>query len=119
MQKDVSKPKIHSATTYKLYIVSSIIIASGIILMFKFPEMHSLPKGVDPLSFKVYGLSMKFWKIIHMLSSLVFILLTILHIYFNREWIKKVGSKKLNLNVLIGILLGVALILLGVFAPSA
>ena len=119
MQKDTSKPKIHSATTYKLYIVSCIIIASGIILMFKFPEMHSLAEGIDPLSFVVYGLSMKFWKIIHILSSLAFIILTILHIYFNREWIKKVGSKKLNLNVTVGIFIGIIIILAGIFAPHA
>ena len=119
IEKDTSKPKIHSATTYKLYIISCIIIASGIVLMFKFPEMHSLEEGVDPLSFVVYGLSMKFWKIIHILFSLAFIVLTILHIYFNREWIKKVGSKKLNLNVMVGITFGIIIILAGIFAPSA
>ena len=119
IEKDTSKPKIHSATTYKLYIISCIITASGLVLMLKFPEMHSLESGIDPLSFTVYGLSIKFWKIIHILSSLVFIILTALHIYFNREWIKKVGSKKLNLNVVIGLLLGVVIILAGIFAPSA
>ena len=119
MQKDTSKPKIHSATTYKLYIVSCIIIASGMILMFKFPEMHAIEEGVDPISFEVYGFSMKIWKIIHILSSLAFMVLTGLHIYFNREWIKKVGSKKLNLNVVLGLLLGIILILFGVFAPPA
>ena len=117
--KDTSRPKIHSATTYKLYIISCIITASGIVLMSKFPEMHSLDSGIDPLSFVVYGLSIKYWKIIHILSSLAFLVLTALHIYFNREWIKKVGSKKLNLNVAIGLLIGILIILAGIFAPSA
>ena len=62
---------------------------------------------------------MKAWKIIHILSSLAFMVLSALHIYFNREWIKKVGSKKLNLNVVIGLLIGVLILLLGAFAPSA
>ena len=119
IDKDTSKSKIHSATTYKLYIISCIITASGIILMLKFPEMHSLETGIDPLSFVVYGLSIKVWKIIHILSSLAFLILTALHIYFNREWIKKVGSKKLNLNVAIGLLIGILIILAGIFAPSA
>ncbi len=119
MDKDTSKSKIHSATTYKLYIFSCIIASSGIILLLKFPEMQSIEPGIDPLSFKVYGLSMKIWKIIHILSSLAFLVLTALHIYFNREWIKKVGSKKLNLNVVIGLLLGILIILAGIFAPSA
>ncbi len=119
IKKDTSKPKINSATTYKLYIISCIITASGIVLMFKFPEMHSLESGIDPLTFLVYGLSIKFWKIIHILSSAAFIVLTALHIYFNREWIKKVGSKKLNLNVAIGLLIGIIIILAGIFAPSA
>ena len=119
IDKDTSKPKIHSATTYKLYIISCIIASSGIVLLLKFPEMHSLEHGVDPLSFSVYGLSMKFWKIIHALSSLAFLVLTALHIYFNRDWIKKVGSKKLNLNVVIGLLFGIVIILAGIFAPSA
>ena len=117
--KDTSKPKIHSATTYKLYIFSCIIVGSGIVLMFKFPEMHSLEPGVDPLSFVVYGLSMKVWKIIHILSSLAFMILTALHMYFNREWIRKVGSKKLNLNVVIGLFLGIIIILAGICAPPA
>ena len=119
MRKDTSKPRIHSATTYKLYIISCIIASSGIVLMLKFPEMHSLDPGIDPLSFVVYGLSIKIWKIIHILSSLAFLVLTALHIYFNREWIKKVGSKKLNLNVAVGLLIGIFIVLAGIFAPSA
>ena len=119
IEKDTSKPKIHSATTYKLYIISCIITSSGIVLMLKFPEMHSLESGIDPLSLKVYGLSIKYWKIIHILSSLGFLILSGLHIYFNRDWIKKVGSKKLNLNVVVGLLIGVTVILVGIFAPSA
>ena len=119
IEKDTSKSKIHSATTYKLYIISCVIAASGLVLMLKFPEMHSLEPGVDPLSFAVYGLSMKVWKIAHILSSLAFMILTALHIYFNREWIRKVGSKKLNLNMVIGLLIGILIILLGMVAPSA
>ena len=119
IEKDVSKPKIHAATTYKLYIFSCIIASSGIVLMLKFPEMHALDPGIDPLSFKVYGLSIKFWKIIHILSSLAFLILTGLHIYFNRDWIRKVGSKKLNLNVVIGLAIGIVIILAGIIAPSA
>lgn len=119
INKDTSKPKIHSSTTYKLYIITCIIASSGTVLMLKFPEMHSLEPGIDPLSFTVYGLSIKPWKIIHILSSLVFLLLTALHIYFNREWIIKVGSKKLNLHVVVGLLFGILIILAGLFAPSA
>ena len=119
MDKDTSKPKIHSATTYKLYIISCIIASSGFVLMLKFPEMHSLEPGIDPLSFTVYGLSIKSWKVIHILFSLAFLVLTGLHIYFNRDWIKKVGSKKLNLNVVIGLFLGIVILLAGIFAPSA
>jgi hypothetical protein len=119
IEKDTSKPRIHSATTYKLYIVSCIIVASGIILFLKFPEMQSLEPGIDPLSFLVYGLSIKMWKVIHILSSTAFILLTVLHIYFNRDWIKKVGAKKLNLNTVVGLTIGFLIILLGIFAPSA
>ena len=119
MEKDTSKPKIHSATTYKLYIISCIIACSGFIILLKFPEMHSLEPGVDPLSFIVYGLSLKTWKIVHTLFSLLFMILTALHIYFNREWIKKVGAKKLNLNVVIGILIGIVIILAGIAAPPA
>jgi hypothetical protein len=81
--------------------------------------MHSLDSGADLLSFTVYGLSLKIWKIIHILSSFAFLVLTALHIYFNRDWIKKVGSKKLNLNVVIGLLIGILIILVGLFAPSA
>ena len=87
--------------------------------MLKFPEMHSLASGIDPLSLRVYGLSIKFWKIIHILSSLLFLILTGLHIFFNREWIKKVGSKKLNLNVVIGLLIGILIIIAGILAPHA
>ena len=119
MEKDTSMPRIHSATTYKLYIISCIIACSGFIILLKFPEMHSLEAGVDPLSFKVYGLSLKVWKIIHTLFSLLFLILTGLHIYFNREWIKKVGAKKLNLNVVIGILIGIVIIVAGIAAPPA
>lgn len=119
MEKDTSKPKIHAVTTYKLYIVSCIITASGIILLLKFPEMQSLEPEIDPLSFAVYGFSMKGWKIIHILSSLAFLILTALHIYFNRDWIRKVGSNKLNLSMAIGLLIGVLIILAGLFAPSA
>jgi hypothetical protein len=119
IKKDTSKSKIHSATTYKLYILTCIIASSGLVIMLKFPEMHSLEPGVDPLSFKVYGLSLKTWKIVHILSSLAFLILTALHIYFNREWIKKVGSKKLNLDVVIGLLIGFFIILAGILAPSA
>ncbi len=119
IEKDTSKPKIHSATTYKLYVISCVIASSGFILMLKFPEMHSLESGIDPLSFVVFGLSIKSWKVIHILSSFLFLLLTALHIYFNRDWIKKVGSKKLNLNVTIGLLFGIIIIFAGLFAPSA
>ena len=119
MKKDTSKSRIHAATTYKLYIASCIAASSGIVLMLKFPEMHSLDAGVDPLSFTVYGLSMKLWKIVHILSSLLFLVFTALHIYFNREWIQKVGSKKLNLNMVVGLLIGIVLILLGLLAPPA
>ena len=87
--------------------------------MLKFPEMHALDPGIEPLSFRVYGLSIKFWKIIHILSSLAFLILTALHIYFNMDWIRKVGSKKLNLNVTIGLLIGILIILAGLFAPAA
>ncbi|MHC4664639.1 MAG: DUF4405 domain-containing protein [Planctomycetota bacterium] len=117
INKDTSKSKIHSATTYKLYIVSCIIASSGIILLFKFPEVISLESGMDPLSFAVYGLSIKEWKIIHILSSLVFLLLTVVHMYFNRDWIRKVGSKKLNLNVVVGLLIGILVLLAGILAP--
>ena len=119
IDNDTSKPKIHSATTYKLYIFSCIIASSGIVLMLKFPEMHSLEAGVEPLSFTVYGLSIKIWKVIHILSSLAFLILTALHIYFNRDWIKKVGSKKLNLNVVVGLLIGILILMAGIFAPHA
>jgi hypothetical protein len=94
-------------------------MSSGLVLLLKFPEMHSLDPGIDPSSLSVYGLSMGVWKIIHFLSSIVFLSLTALHIYFNKEWIKKVGSKKLNLNVIVGILIGILLLLVGLFAPSA
>jgi membrane protein implicated in regulation of membrane protease activity len=87
--------------------------------MLKFPEMHSLESGIDPLSFMVFGLSIKIWKLIHILSSFAFLVLTALHIYFNRDWIKKVGSNKLNLNMVIGLLIGILIIVLGIFAPSA
>jgi hypothetical protein len=119
IDKDTSKPKIHSATTYKLYIITCIIASSGFVLMLKFPEMYSLESGIDPLSLAVYGLSIKHWKVIHILSSLLFLLLTALHIYFNRDWIIRVGSKKLNLNVVIGLLFGILIILAGILAPSA
>ena len=118
MGKDTSKPRIHSATTYKLYVFFCICASSGVILMFKFPEMHSLGPGVDPLSFEVYGLSVKVWKLIHILSSLAAVVLTLLHMYFNRDWIKKVGANRLNLNVVIGLLLGIVIVLLGILAPS-
>jgi len=81
--------------------------------------MHSIESGIDPLSFMVYGLTIKNWKIIHILSSLAFLILTGLHIYFNRDWIIKVGSKKLNLNVTVAILIGIIVIMAGVFAPAA
>ena len=87
--------------------------------MLKFPEMHTLEPGVDPISLTVYGLSIKIWKIIHILSSLAFMILAALHIYFNIDWIRKVGSKKLNLNVVVGLLIGILIILTGIFAPSA
>ena len=119
MDKDTSKPRIHAATTYKLYVISCIIASSGIVLMLKFPEMHSLDPEVDPLSLVVYGLSIKIWKVIHILSSLAFLILTALHIYFNREWVQRVGSKKLNLNVVIGLLIGILILLAGILAPSA
>jgi membrane protein implicated in regulation of membrane protease activity len=119
LKKDTSKSRFHSATTYKLYIISCVILTSGLVLMMKFPEMHSLAPEIDPLSLKVYGLSIKFWKIIHILSALLFVIFTALHMYFNREWIQKVGSKKLNLNVTIGILIGLLIILAGVVAPPA
>jgi membrane protein implicated in regulation of membrane protease activity len=119
IEKDTSKPKIHSATTYKLYIISCIIVSSGMVLMLKFPEMHTLESDTDPLFLMVYGLSIKVWKIIHILASFLFLVLTGLHIYFNREWIRKVGSKKLNLNVTIGLLIGIIIILAGIFAPHA
>jgi cation transport ATPase len=119
MEKDTSKPRIHSATTYKLYILSCVAACSGFILLLKFPEMHALEAGVDPLSFAVYGLNMKAWKIIHLISSILFLLITALHIYFNKEWIQKVGSKKLNLNMVIGLAIGIAILLAGLFAPSA
>ena len=119
MEKDTSLPRIHSATTYKLYIISCIIAASGFVIMLKFPEMHDLAEGVDPLSFTVYGLSIKIWKMIHILFSLAFIVLTALHIYFNREWVKRVGAKKLNLNVVIGLAIGILIVLAGLIAPSA
>jgi predicted ferric reductase len=93
--------------------------SSGLVLLLKFPEMHSLESGIDLLSFTVYGLSIKSWKIMHILSSFLFLVLSALHIYFNRDWIKKVGSKKLNLNMLIGLLIGILIILAGLFAPSA
>jgi hypothetical protein len=87
--------------------------------MFKFPEMYSLEPEVNPLSFVVYGISIKGWKVIHILASLAFLILTALHIYFNRDWIKKVGSDKLNLNVVFGLLLGIVIILAGILAPPA
>jgi hypothetical protein len=119
MAKDTSRSRINSATTYKLYIISCVILASGAVLLLKFPEMHTLEAGTDPLSLSVYGLSIKAWKLVHLFSSLAFMVLTVLHIYFNREWIQKIGSKKLNLNVLVGLLLGVLILLAGVLAPSA
>ena len=64
MSKDTSKPRIHSATTYKLYILTCVLASSGIVLMFKFPAMYSLGPDVDPLSFTVYGISIKGWKVI-------------------------------------------------------
>ena len=119
MEREVTKPRIHSATTYKLYILSCILMSSGIVIMFKFPEMHALEPGVDPLSFSVYGLSLKVWKIIHLLGSLAFLVLTGLHIWFNRDWIRRVGSKKLNLGVVTGLAIGFAIILAGILAPHA
>ena len=119
MEKDTSRPRIHAATTYKLYIIFCICLSSGIVLMFKFPEMHGLAQDVDPLSFKVHGLSIKGWKIAHILSSLGVVLLTVLHMYFNRDWIRKVGSRKLNLSVVIGLILGFVIVALGVLAPGA
>lgn len=119
IEKDTSRPKINSATTYKLYLISCVLAFSGFVLLLKFPEMHSLPSGVDPLSLSVYGLSIKAWKIIHVVFSLAFLLITGIHIYFNREWIKKVGSRKLSMNVVIGLLLGLVVILAGVLAPAA
>ena len=119
MEREVTKPRIHSATTYKLYILSCVLMSSGLVIMFKFPEMHALEPGVDPLSFSVYGLTLKFWKIIHLLASLAFLVLTGLHIWFNRDWIRRVGSKKLNLNVVVGLAIGIAIILAGVLAPKA
>lgn len=80
--------------------------------------MHSLDPGIDPLSILVYGLSIKAWKFIHILSSLAFNILTALHIYFNRDWIRKVGSKKLNLNITVGLLIGIIIILAGILTPS-
>lgn len=70
MAKDLSKPRIQSATTYKLYVISCIIVTSGIVLMFKFPEMQSLDPGIDPLSLTVLGLTIKIWKAVHVLASL-------------------------------------------------
>ena len=119
IHKDTSKSKMHSATTYKLYILTCIIISSGIVLLAKFPETHTLETGSDLLSFHVYGLSIKYWKMIHFISSIAFIVITILHMYFNREWIKRVGSKKLNLNVVIGIVIGLLIIIIGIVAPNA
>ncbi|MDH3891871.1 MAG: DUF4405 domain-containing protein [candidate division Zixibacteria bacterium] len=119
MAKDTSKPMIHSATTYKLYLISCIVMSSGLVLLLKFPEMQLLDPAIDPISLSVYGLSMGVWKIVHFLSSIAFVLLTALHMYFNKDWIKKVGSKKLNLNVVVGILIGVLLLLAGILAPSA
>jgi hypothetical protein len=92
---------------------------SGFILWLKFPETHALDSGTDLLSLTVYGLSAKIWKIIHILTSLGFLVITALHIYFNRDWIRKVGSKKLNLNMIIGLLIGFLILLVGLLAPSA
>lgn len=119
MKKDTSKSRIHAASTYKLYLISCIAASSGIVLMLKFPEMHTLEPNVDPLSFLVFGLSLKSWRLIHILSSLAFVLITVLHMYFNREFIRKTGSKKLSLNWVVGLALGIAIILLGVLAPAA
>lgn len=119
MTKDTSKPRIHAATTYKLYVISCVVAASGLILMLKFPEMHALEPGVDLQSLLVYGLSLKAWKVIHFISALAFALLTVLHMYFNGDFIRKVGSRKLSINWIIGLAIGVVIILLGLLAPSA
>jgi uncharacterized membrane protein YidH (DUF202 family) len=119
MNRDTSKPRIHSATTYKLYIFSCVLTASGVVLMFKFPEMHGLEAGIDPLSYTVYGMSIKIWKIVHIVSSALFIVFTALHMYFNREWIRNVGAKRLNLNMVAGLSIGIVIIALGIFAPFA
>lgn len=64
-------------------------------------------------------MSLKSWKMIHILSSLVFVLVTVLHMYFNRDFIRKAGSKKLSLNWIVGLAVGIVILLLGVLAPSA
>lgn len=119
IKKDISKPRIHSAISYKLYLLTCLLTCSGLVLMLKFPEMHALEPGVDPLSFKVYGLSMKGWKMLHIFSSLAFLVLTALHIWFNRDWIRKVGTKKLSLNITVGLVIGIVIVVAGVVAPRA
>lgn len=90
---------------YLLFLFGSFMVGTGLLLAFRLPPGSRGGRGLSLL-----GMSRHEWGDWHLWVSYAVIVLTILHLVYNRAWLEKIASARKTWRLVVGLGLGIALV---------
>lgn len=105
------KNKINRSLNYLLYLCFCLMAGTGLMLVYRLPPRSRGGGG------SVLGLTRHEWGDIHYWVSYAFAAAILLHLWMHRQWLHKVAVRRHNWLLLLGLLLGIALIVIPFFIP--
>jgi len=106
------KNPLMKVTNLLLYISGCFIAGTGLMLFLR------MPHGRAGHGLTILGLSRHEWGDWHFYVSLAFIALSILHLFLNWAWMRKIAAASKNWRLWLGVGTGIAIIALFLIFPS-
>ena len=105
------KNKINRSLNFFLYLCFCLMAGTGLMLVYRLPPRSRGGGG------SVLGLTRHEWGDIHYWTSYAFAAAILLHLWMHRQWLHKVAVHRKNWLLLLGLLSGIALIVIPFFIP--
>ena len=105
------KNNINRSLNFLLYLCFCLMAGTGLMLVYRLPPRSRGGGG------SVLGLTRHEWGDIHYWVSYAFAAAILLHLWMHRQWLHKVAVRRQNWLLLLGLLLGIALIVIPFFIP--
>lgn len=107
---------INRVLNLALYLVLCFMIGTGLVMWLRLPPGHGRRRETGHEA--LLGLTRHEWGDWHLYAGLAFLALSVLHLAMNRTWLMKIAARTRASRILIGLLVGAAIVAFFLLVPT-